>query len=151
MLRANLRRLRRHLPLAVADAGAPPFGKTFDRVILDLPCTGTGTLRRHPEIKWRISESEIGRLSRQALRLLEGAAPLVAPGGLLVAITCSLEREENEDVVARFLATHPELSPLPLEGALESPVAAFITSSGAWRILTGGDHDGFTVNVLAKA
>ena len=151
VVRANLRRLRRDLPLAVADAGTPPFAQVFDRVILDLPCTGTGTLRRHPEIKWRISESEIGRLSQQALRLLAGAAPLVRPGGLLVAITCSLEKEENEDVMARFLATHPDLSPLPLEGLLENPVAASVTGPGAWRILTGGDHDGFTVNVLAKA
>ena len=150
-VRDNQRRLRRALPLAVGDAAAPPFRGPFDRVVLDLPCTGTGTLRRHPEIKWRISESEIGRLSRQALRLLEGTAPLVAPGGRLVAITCSLEREENEDVMTRFLATHPELSLLPLEGLLESPVAAGITGPGAWRILTGGDHDGFTVHVLAKA
>jgi 16S rRNA (cytosine967-C5)-methyltransferase len=148
---ANQRRLGRSLPLAVADAGTPPFAGPFDRVVLDLPCTGTGTLRRHPEIKWRISESEIGRLSRQALRLLEGAAPLVAPGGHLVAITCSLEREENEDVVARFLATHPELSPAPLEGLLENPVATGVTGPGTWRILTGGEHDGFTVQVLAKA
>ena len=151
LLRSNLRRLRRPLPLAVADAGAPPFKGPFDRVVLDLPCTGTGTLRRHPEIKWRISESEIGRLSSQALRLLEGAAPLVAPGGHLVAITCSLEREENEDVVARFLATRGDFAPLPLEGVLENPVAAGITGPGAWRILTGGDHDGFTVQVLVKA
>jgi len=150
-VRDNQRRLRRSLPRAVADATSPPFRGPFDRVVLDLPCTGTGTLRRHPEIKWRISEGEIGRLSRQALRLLEGAAPLVAPGGRLVAITCSLEREENEEVMARFLATHPELSLLPLEGMLESPVAAGITGPGAWRILTGGDHDGFTVHVLAKA
>ena len=150
-VRDNQRRLRRALPLAVADAGSPPFRGPFDRVVLDLPCTGTGTLRRHPEIKWRISEGEIGRLSRQALRLLEGTAPLVAPGGRLIAITCSLEREENEDVMARFLATHPELSLLPLERLLESPVAAGITGPGAWRILTGGDHDGFTVHVLAKA
>lgn len=150
-VRDNQRRLRRSLPLAVADATSPPFRGPFDRVVLDLPCTGTGTLRRHPEIKWRISEGEIGRLSRQALRLLEGTAPLVAPGGRLVAITCSLEREENEDVMTRFLATHPELSLLPLEGTLESPVAAGITGPGAWRILTGGDHDGFTVQVLAKA
>jgi 16S rRNA (cytosine967-C5)-methyltransferase len=148
---ANQRRLGRALPLAVADAACPPFAGPFDRVVLDLPCTGTGTLRRHPEIKWRISESEIGRLSRQALRLLEGTAPLVAPGGRLVAITCSLEREENEDVMARFLATHPELSPLPLDGMLESPVAAGVTGPGMWRLLTGADHDGFTVQVLAKA
>jgi len=150
-VRDNQRRLRRSLPLAVADATSPPFRGPFDRVVLDLPCTGTGTLRRHPEIKWRISEGEIGRLSRQALRLLEGTAPLVAPGGRLIAITCSLEREENEDVMARFLATHPELSLLPLERLLESPVAAGITGPGAWRILTGGDHDGFSVQVLAKA
>jgi 16S rRNA (cytosine967-C5)-methyltransferase len=148
---ANQRRLGRALPLAVADAGTPPFAGPFDRVVLDLPCTGTGTLRRHPEIKWRISESEIGRLSRQALRLLEGTASLVAPGGHLVAITCSLEREENEEVMARFLATHPELSPMPLEGLLENPVATGVTGPGTWRILTGGDHDGFTVQVLAKA
>jgi 16S rRNA (cytosine967-C5)-methyltransferase len=148
---ANQRRLGRALPLAVADAGAPPFARPFDRAVLDLPCTGTGTLRRHPEIKWRISESEIGRLSRQALRLLEATAPLVAPGGHLIAITCSLEREENEDVMTRFLATHPELSPRPLEGMLETPVSAGVTAPGTWRILTGGDHDGFTVQVLAKA
>jgi 16S rRNA (cytosine967-C5)-methyltransferase len=151
LLRANLRRLRRPLPLILADAGAPPFERPFDRVILDLPCTGTGTLRRHPEIKWRISEEEIGRLSRQALRLLESATPLVAPGGRLVAITCSLEREENEDVVARFLATHPEFSLLPLADLLEKPVAAGVTGPGAWRVLTGGDHDGFSVHVLAKS
>ncbi|MFY9825205.1 MAG: transcription antitermination factor NusB, partial [Thermoanaerobaculia bacterium] len=151
-LRANLRRLRRPLlPLAIADAAAPPFKRLFDRVVLDLPCTGTGTLRRHPEIKWRISEGEIGRLSRQALRLLEGAASVVAAGGLLVAITCSLEREENEEVMTRFLATHPEFAPLPLDGLLEKPVAAAVTGPGAWRILTGADHDGFSVQVLAKA
>lgn len=142
VLRSNLRRLRRELPLLVADAGTPPLRGPFDRVILDLPCSGTGTLRRHPELKWRISEGEIGRLTRQALRLLDGAAPLVAPGGVLVAITCSLEREENEDVVASFLtrAGGSGFAPAPLEGG-----------PGAWRVLSGGDHDGFTVHVLEKA
>ena len=151
VLRSNLRRLRRELPLLVADAGVPPFAKPFDRVILDLPCSGTGTLRRHPELKWRISEGEIGRLKRQALRLLEGGAPHVAPGGLLVAITCSLEREENEDIVARFLETRPEFTSVPLEGVLEPALANGILGPGAWRVLTSGDHDGFTVHVLAKA
>lgn len=154
VLRSNLRRLRRHLPLIVADAGAPPLRGSpgpFDRVILDLPCSGTGTLRRHPELKWRISEGEIGRLMRQALRLLEGGAPLVAPGGVLVAITCSLEREENEDVVARFLSSRSDFRPAPLDGMLEGPLAAGILGPGAWRVLTGGDHDGFTVHVLEKA
>jgi 16S rRNA (cytosine967-C5)-methyltransferase len=139
------------MPLVLGDAGAPALRGPFDRVILDLPCSGTGTLRRHPELKWRISESEIGRLTHQALRLVAGAAPLVAPGGLLVAITCSLEREENEDVISRFLATHGELSLLPLETVLEAPAANDISGPGAWRILSGGDHDGFSVHVLAKA
>jgi len=130
VLQSNLRRLRRALPVLLADAGAPPFRAVFDRVVLDLPCTGTGTLRRHPELKWRISESEIGRLSEQALRLLGGAAPLVVPGGCLVAITCSLEAEENEGVAARFLASHGELSPLPLEEVLAPPLAAGIAGPG---------------------
>ena len=154
VLRANLRRLQRPLPLLVADAGAPPLREqrgSFDRVILDLPCSGTGTLRRHPELKWRISEGEIGRLTRQALRLLEGGAPLVAPGGLLVAITCSLEREENEDVVARFLSSHPEFASVALERVLDGPLAEGLLESGGWRVLSGGDHDGFTVHVLGKA
>jgi 16S rRNA (cytosine967-C5)-methyltransferase len=150
-LRANLRRLRRELPLVLGDAGEPGLRGPFDRVILDLPCSGTGTLRRHPELKWRISEGEIGRLTRQALRLFDGAAPLVAPGGLLVAITCSLEREENEDVVARFLEADRNFAPEPLEGALEPLLAGGLLGPGAWRTLTGGDHDGFTVHVLRKA
>lgn len=153
-LRSNLRRLRRSFPLFVADAGLPPVDpahRRFDRVILDLPCTGTGTLRRHPELKWRISESEIGRLTRQALRLMNGAAPLVEPGGLLLAITCSLEREENEDVVSRFLATHPDFTRMPLEEVLETPLASGVSGPGTWRVLTGADHDGFSVGVLAKA
>ncbi len=150
-LRANLKRLQRRLPLVIGDAGDSAVRGPFDRVLLDLPCSGTGTLRRHPELKWRISESEIGRLTRQGLRLLNGAAPLVAPGGLLVAITCSLEREENEDVVARFLASRGDFALEPLDGHLETAAAGGILGPGAWRILTGGDHDGFTVHVLRKA
>ncbi len=168
LVRRNLRRLGRRLPVVVSDAGAPALRSFtagpdapaaasvaaaggFDRVIVDLPCTGTGTLRRHPELKWRISESEIGRLSQQALRLLAGVAPLVRPGGLLVAITCSLEAEENEQVAASFLAAHPDFAPLPLDGRLDPPLAQGILGPGAWRVLTGDDHDGFSVSVLAKA
>jgi 16S rRNA (cytosine967-C5)-methyltransferase len=153
LLRENLLRLHRPLPLAVADAGAPPFRGGFDRVVLDLPCTGTGTFRRHPELKWRISEGEIGRLTAQALRILAGGAPLVRPGGLLVAITCSLEEEENERVIARFLEGEGrrEWAPFPLAETLAPPFSAGVTGPGSWRVLPGGDHDGFSVNVLEKA
>jgi 16S rRNA (cytosine967-C5)-methyltransferase len=159
VLRRNLRRLGRRLPIVLSDAGAPALigapevaaGRGFERVVVDLPCTGTGTLRRHPELKWRISESEIGRLSQQALRLLSGVAPLVRPGGLLVAITCSLEAEENEQVAASFLAGHRDFELLPLAGRLDPPLAHGVLGPGGWRVLTGDDHDGFSVSVLAKA
>ncbi len=151
-LAANLRRLDRRLPGLIGDAGAPPFSDTarFDRVVLDLPCTGTGTLRKNPELKWRISEAEIGRLADQALRLLTGSAPLIVPGGLLVAITCSLESEENEEVISRFLAARPDFAPLDLGGKLPPQIASGIQAPGFWRLVTADEHDGFSVHVLEK-
>ncbi len=151
-LAANLRRLGRKMPGLIGDAGAPPFtAGAFDRVVLDLPCTGTGTLRKNPELKWRISESEIGRLAHQAHRLLEGSAEAVAPGGLLVAITCSLEEEENEHVIARFLAGRPDFKPLDLAALVSPQIARGVLGPGFWRLLTADEHDGFSVHVLEKA
>ncbi len=149
-LRANLQRLRRPLPVLVADAAQFPSRETFDRVVLDLPCSGTGTLRKNPEIKWRLSEGEIERLSGEALGMAAALAPRVAPGGLLVLITCSLEAEENEDLVARFLDQAPEFAPAPLADLLPPRVARWTEGPGRWRVLPGGDHDGFTVHVLAR-
>jgi 16S rRNA (cytosine967-C5)-methyltransferase len=150
-LRANIARLGCRLPLVAADASSPPFDRSFDRVVVDLPCTGTGTLRKHPELKWRVSSEEMGRLSGQAQRLLGGVAPLVRPGGLLVAITCSLEPEENEEVAAAFLATCPDFVPHKLASDLAAPLHRLITGPGSWQILPGGDHDGFTVQVLRRS
>jgi 16S rRNA (cytosine967-C5)-methyltransferase len=149
-VRSNLRRLGRVLPMLVADAGAPAVAKAFDRVVLDLPCSGTGTLRKHPELKWRIQSSEIGRLARQSRRLLDGAVPLVRPGGLLVAITCSLEPEENDAVVAEFLAHTSEFSLLDLTGRLPYPLERWLAGKGRWQILPGDHHDGFTLHVLVR-
>lgn len=91
-----------------ADATQPlPFiesAQTFDRVLLDAPCSGTGTLRSNPEIKWRLTFEDIARLSELQLNLLERGAAAVAQAGRLVYSTCSIEREENEGVVSRFLA-----------------------------------------------
>src|SRR5687767_4342262 len=150
MLRANLGRLGRAMPTVVADAARGALAGQFDRVVVDLPCSGTGTLRRNPELKWRIDEAEIGRLADQALRMLAGAAPLVRPGGLLVAITCSLEPEENEGVVARFLADAPEYQLLDLAPLLPEPFDRHVAGPGLWRAVTGGEHDGFTVQVLRR-
>jgi 16S rRNA (cytosine967-C5)-methyltransferase len=97
-----------------ADALRPPFAAPFDAVLLDAPCSGLGTIGRHPDIRWRCSPSEPDRQSRRQRLLLESMAPLVKPGGRLVYATCSSEPEENEQVVDSFLARHPDFRPSPL-------------------------------------
>ncbi len=85
--------------------GALPFPEAvFDRALVDAPCSGTGTLRRNPEIKWRITEEDIADLKRRQLNILQNVAKTVRPGGRLVYSTCSVEPEENEQVAADFLA-----------------------------------------------
>jgi 16S rRNA (cytosine967-C5)-methyltransferase len=150
LVRQNLRRLRRAQPIVVQDAGEPALAAGFDRVVLDLPCTGTGTLRRHPEIKWRLSPDEVERLAAQGLRLARGAASLLRRGGRLVAITCSIEAEENERMVERFLAAAPDFAPVPLAAELPEPLAAAVAGPGRWQVLPADEHDGFTVHVLAR-
>jgi 16S rRNA (cytosine967-C5)-methyltransferase len=76
-----------------------PFGRRFDRILLDAPCSGTGTLARNPEIKWRLQPEDILDLHRRQTELLRNALAVLAPGGILIYSTCSLEREENDGVV----------------------------------------------------
>jgi 16S rRNA (cytosine967-C5)-methyltransferase len=88
------------IDLVVLDAGQPlPFRRRFDRILVDAPCTGTGTLAHNPEIKWRLRPAAIDELQQIQRRILRQAMEALAPGGRLVYSTCSLEREENEDVV----------------------------------------------------
>lgn len=83
-------------------AQALPFRPVFDRVLVDAPCSGTGTMGRNPEIKWRVTPEEIERQAERQVQILRAALEVLAPGGRLVYATCSLEREENEGVVERF-------------------------------------------------
>lgn len=86
-----------------ADATLPlPFARKFDRVLVDAPCSGTGTLGRNPEIKWRLKESDLAAFHERQCKILENALACVAPGGRLVYATCSLEPEENENVVEGY-------------------------------------------------
>jgi 16S rRNA (cytosine967-C5)-methyltransferase len=88
-----------------------PFRRdSFDRVLVDAPCTGTGTLRRNPEIRWRITADDIEDLSARQQQLLQNAASVVKPGGRLVYSTCSVEPEENELVAQRFLENNHNFS-----------------------------------------
>lgn len=96
----------------VLDAAQPlPFAdRTFDRILVDAPCSGTGTLRRNPEIRWRISEADIQSLAAQQKLFLKHAARVLKPGGQLVYSTCSVEHDENEEVSAAFERDHKEFT-----------------------------------------
>jgi 16S rRNA (cytosine967-C5)-methyltransferase len=97
---------------AGGNAGTPPSelakSSFYDRVLIDAPCSNTGVLRRRVELRWRIRPEEISRLAAVQSSLLDQVAPWIKPGGTLVYSTCSLEPEENAELVAKFLGTHPE-------------------------------------------
>ena len=89
--------------VAVADARQLPLSSDFENVLVDAPCSGSGTLARNPEIKWRLRPEDLDDLKTRQLEILRSAAARTARGGMLVYSTCSLEREENQEVVERFL------------------------------------------------
>ena len=107
MVRDNVARAARRVGLVVADARHPPIREAHV-VLLDVPCTGTGTLRRHPDGRWRLQESSVHQMVAVQRHILNAGAELVPPGGLLVYSTCSLEPEENEEQVSAFLRRHTE-------------------------------------------
>jgi len=97
-------------PRVLLDATQPlPFGMKFDRVFVDAPCSGTGTLGRNPEIKWRVRPDDFQRFHERQVQILSRAAETVSPGGKILYATCSLEQEENEDVIEGVLANFSNL------------------------------------------
>jgi 16S rRNA (cytosine967-C5)-methyltransferase len=111
-----------------------PFRTGFNVVLLDAPCSGLGTLRRDPDIRWRRSESDLPALAEAQRLMLERAANVVEEGGRLIYSTCSGEPEENEEVVSRFLHDHRDFRPAD---AAELPPAIhpFLTTLGHMRTL----------------
>ena len=102
-------RLGRTIQTIAEDARHPAgAGASFDRVLVDVPCSGTGVLRRHPEARWRKQAVDLPRQAQRQYEILVAAFARLRPGGVLVYSTCSLEEEENDAVVDRFLAAHPE-------------------------------------------
>jgi 16S rRNA (cytosine967-C5)-methyltransferase len=107
-LRHTLRRVARHVPTFVADAMHPPFANgSIDTVLLDAPCSATGTMARHPDARWRLSPEGLMRMVARQHDLLDAVAPLVRRGGVLVYLTCSLETEENAEQIDAFLSRDP--------------------------------------------
>ncbi|HEY6802668.1 MAG TPA: 16S rRNA (cytosine(967)-C(5))-methyltransferase RsmB [Pyrinomonadaceae bacterium] len=128
----------KNVALAVLDASKSlPFAKDlFDKVLLDAPCSGTGTLRHNPEIRWRLKPDEFEILARQQKQFLVNSAEVVKPGGRLVYSTCSLEREENEEVVEWFLKSRDDFQAISSETVRTWPHR--------------DETDGFYVAVLKK-
>ena len=118
---------------ALADLLAAPFAAgTLDAVLVDAPCSATGTMGRHPDARWRVAPGTIARAARRQRALLAAAAPVVKRGGLLIYATCSLEPEENSDIVNEFLARHPTFARKPAPDAV---LPALLTVDGDFQTL----------------
>ena len=122
-------------PRLLLDATEPlPFGRKFDRIFIDAPCSGTGTLARNPEIKWRLTKPDLDRFQNRQVAILKQALKLLSRDGKLVYATCSLEEEENEQVVARAMHETPEVR----------------CTYQMWRVPGRDEGDGFFAAVLQK-
>ena len=158
-LQENLTRLSLDAELVCADVAAWTPERQFDAVLLDAPCTSTGTIRRHPDVPWLKREADIASLAALQRRLLDHAITLIKPGGIVVYCTCSLEPEEGADVVAALLAREPSVRRVPITVSEVFGETDFINPDGDLRTLpchfTDADSryagvDGFYVARLEK-
>lgn len=146
----NLRRLDLHAEVRAADAATPQAwwdGRLFDAILLDAPCTASGIVRRHPDVRWLRRPGDVAQLAAQQARLLEALWPLLKPGGRLVYCTCSVFRAEGERQIGAFVAHNNEALLEPGPGHLLPRDAA---RPEAVRDNGAGDHDGFYYALLRK-
>jgi len=142
----NLTRTGLNAEIIAADALEWQPDAPFDAVLLDAPCSATGTLRRHPDLGWRRGGIDLNALTGLQARLMDRAAAWVAPGGTLVFCTCSLIKAEGEDQAQAFLQRHPGFARLPVKpseagipGAFLNPQGDLRTRSDFWPDLGGVD------------
>jgi 16S rRNA (cytosine967-C5)-methyltransferase len=159
-LRGNLARLSFEAESLAADACEWATDKSFDGVLIDAPCTSTGTVRRHPDVAWLKQESDIAALAVQQARLIRRGLALLKPGGTLVYCTCSLEPEEGEQVVASLLADESGVRRQPVDPAELAGLTELVTPEGDVRTLPShlphtdpalGGLDGFYAARLVKS
>ena len=147
-VRETLARLGLVARIERGDAAEPRgdwASPAFDRILLDVPCSATGVIRRHPDIKWLRRSSDIQGLTELQGRILDSVWPLLAPGGRLLYVTCSLLAAENQDQIAAFLARRPD--------ARELPIAAdwgLARTHGRQLLPTAGGSDGFYFALIGK-
>lgn len=147
-VRANLSRLGLAATVIQGDASAPATDwsdRPFDRILLDAPCSATGVIRRHPDIKWLRRPDDISALATLQSRMLESLWPLLAPGGRLLYATCSLLAEENQARIADFLAHQPDAREHPL-----APISGLLQPHGVQLLPTIGGSDGFFYALIEK-
>jgi 16S rRNA (cytosine967-C5)-methyltransferase len=147
--------------VVTADARQLPFVAGFDRALADVPCSGTGTLARHPEIKWRLKPDDLQDLQARQIEILRSAVAALAPAGRVVYSTCSLEEEENADVVERVLSEERSCRIVSVRGELENlrQYGDLVwkdpdkLTSGPYLRTIPGVHpgDGFFAAILEKA
>jgi len=144
--RENRQRLHPDAPVALFEMDLQNFAQScdspLDGILIDAPCSGTGVTGRHPDIRWNRQEHELARFQKNQLALLEQAAGLLTPGGVLVYATCSLEPEENEEVIALFLDRHPDFMIEDCAPFLPQP-ARELVRDGFFAPLPGPAIDGF--------
>jgi 16S rRNA (cytosine967-C5)-methyltransferase len=136
-LRDNLTRLQLEAETVVADAAEWSDGPDggFDGILLDAPCTSTGTIRRHPDVAWLRQEAEFAPLTALQRRLLRKAVTLLRPGGTLVYCTCSLEAEEGEEAITELLASEPAVRRAPIDPSEVAGLTEIVTAQGDLRTL----------------
>jgi 16S rRNA (cytosine967-C5)-methyltransferase len=153
-LRENLARVRLSAELVTADAAVWRPAAPADAVLLDAPCSATGTIRRHPDLPWRKSATSPQARTELQDRLLANAAAMVRPGGLLVYAVCSLQPEEGPERIARFLARNPTFTVAPIAAA-EIGADEFLRPDGTAQTLPchwpeQGGLDGFYIARLKR-
>lgn len=139
----NLQRLELQAKLVVGDAAMPSAwwdGRVFDRILADVPCSASGVVRRHPDIKWLRRREDIALFAQQQTEILNALWSLLKAGGKLLYVTCSVFKQENEDVVAQFLAMHSDAS----------RVAVTLPGESHGQLLPDESHDGFFYALLQK-
>jgi len=133
--KSNLERLNLEANCIAADLLEWQAGRTFDAVLLDAPCSSTGTIRRHPDIMWTKSETDIPGLAEFQFQLWNRAIDLTRPGGLVVFSNCSLDRQEGEDLYAKMLVSRNDIEPVPIEMSEVAGVENAITGQSTLRTL----------------